>query len=138
MIDISVRNLKKAFSAGENILDGLSFDIYAGERVGLVGPNGAGKTSLLRILAGELAQDAGEVRIAPGKRLGLISQIPRYPAAYTADDVLRAAQERTYALGRRMKDLEKRMESDASGALLAEYGSLSAQFEAQCVYHLYV
>jgi len=136
MIDISVHNLKKAFSNGENILDGLSFDIYAGERVGLLGKNGAGKTTLFRILAGELAADAGEVMIAPGKRLGLISQIPQYPASYTAEDVLRAAQERIYALGRRMKDLEKRMETDASGALLAEYDSLSAQFEIFNGYHL--
>ena len=62
-----------------------------GERVGLLGPNGCGKTTLLKILTGELDQDEGEVVIAPGKRMGLISQIPVYPAGYTVEDVLDTA-----------------------------------------------
>ena len=79
MIDISVHNVVKAFAEGENILDGLSFDIQAGERVGILGRNGCGKTTLLRILSGEISADSGEISLAPGKQLGLISQIPRFP-----------------------------------------------------------
>ena len=62
----------------KKILDGLTFQIDTGERVGILGRNG-GKTTLLKILTGELDYDEGEVFIAPGKRLGLISQIPRLP-----------------------------------------------------------
>jgi ABC-type multidrug transport system ATPase subunit len=54
MADISVRNIKKAFVEGKDILCGLTFDIDEGERVGLLGKNGAGKTTLLRILTGQL------------------------------------------------------------------------------------
>jgi len=43
-------------------LDGVSFDLGAGELFGFVGPNGAGKTSTMRIVLGVLAADAGEVR----------------------------------------------------------------------------
>jgi ATPase subunit of ABC transporter with duplicated ATPase domains len=135
MIDISVHDLKKAFSEGENILDGLRFDINDGERVGLLGNNGAGKTTLFRILAGELREDAGEVMIAPGKRLGLISQIPRYPEGFTAEDVLKTAQERVAALGGRMAALAERMERDSAPALLAEYDRVFARFEALGGYH---
>ena len=86
MIDISVSNLVKEFEVGHKILDGLTFQVDTGERVGLLGPNGCGKTTLLRILTGVLDYDEGDVVIAPGKRMGLISQIPVYPAGYTVED----------------------------------------------------
>ena len=91
MIDISVSGLVKEFEVGSKILDGLTFQVDTGERVGLLGPNGCGKTTLLRILTGALDCDEGEVSIAPGKRVGLISQIPVYPVGYTVEDVLDAA-----------------------------------------------
>ena len=81
MIDISVSNLSKEFEVGKKILDGLTFQVDQGERVGLLGKNGAGKTTVFKILTGELDWDEGEVHIAPGKGVGLISQIPVYPPA---------------------------------------------------------
>ena len=91
MIDISVNGLVKSFEVGSTLLDGLSFDIHAGECVGIMGRNGCGKTTLFRLLTGELSPDEGEITIAQGKRLGLISQIPYYPPGYTAEQVLRSA-----------------------------------------------
>ena len=91
MIDISVSSLVKSFELGKNILDGLSFTVNSGERVGILGHNGCGKTTLFRILVGEIGYDEGEVSIAPSKRLGLISQIPVYPEGWTVEQVLRDA-----------------------------------------------
>ena len=88
MIDISVSGLTKSFDLEKKILDGLTFQIDTGERVSLLGKNGAGKTTLFRILTGELDYDTGDVVIASGRRVGLISQIPVYPAGYTVEDVL--------------------------------------------------
>ena len=45
MTDISVQNLKKSFEVGHPVLDGLTFEVAAGERVGILGANGCGKTS---------------------------------------------------------------------------------------------
>ena len=128
MIDISVSSLVKSFEIGKNILDGLSFSVNSGERVGILGHNGCGKTTLFRILTGELDYDEGEVMIAPGKRLGLISQIPVYPDGWTVEDVLRDAHRRLYAISRRIDELTRAMEHDSSAALLAEYDRLSEDF----------
>ena len=91
MIDIGVTGLVKSFDLEKKILDGLTLQIDTGERVGILGRNGAGKTTFFKILTGELDYDSGEVFVAPGKRLGLISQIPVYPPEYTVEDVLRTA-----------------------------------------------
>ena len=128
MIDISVNSLVKSFELGKNILDGLSFTIDSGERVGILGHNGCGKTTLFRILTGELPCDEGEVMIAPSKRIGLISQIPVYPEGWTTEDVLKDAHRRLYAISDRMDELTLMMETDQSPALLREYDRLSDDF----------
>ena len=79
MIDVAVHDLVKAYEVNNNILDGLTFEVNSGERVGIMGKNGAGKTTLFKILCGELTEDTGDVYIAAGKKVGLISQIPVYP-----------------------------------------------------------
>ena len=128
MTDISVNGLVKSFELGKNILDGLSFDIAEGERVGILGHNGCGKTTLFRILTGEIDYDEGAVAIASGKRLGLISQIPVYPDGWTTEDVLKDAHRELYAISARLDELAKRMETDQSDKLLSEYDRLSADF----------
>ena len=130
MIDISVTDLVKSFDLEKKILDGVSFQVDTGERVGLLGKNGAGKTTLFNILTGNLDYDSGEVLIAPGRRVGLISQIPVYPAGYTVEDVLRSAFQRTTALKEEMDALTRRMEQgDSDTHTLRRYGELTARFE---------
>lgn len=129
MIDISVKNLEKSFEIGEKLLDGLSFEVYEGECVGIMGHNGCGKTTLFRMLCGELAPDEGEIVVAAGKRLGLISQIPVYPEGYTAEDVLRSAYRELFSLKRKMEQLEQKMTVHTPGTLLAEYDRLATAYE---------
>ena len=131
MIDISVSGLVKEFEVGKKILDGLTFQVDAGERVGLLGPNGCGKTTFLRILTGEVHPDEGDIVVAPNKRMGLISQIPVYPAGYTVEDVLDTAFAPLHAMEEEMTTLSQRMaEGESDSALLSRYDKLSAAFQA--------
>ena len=130
MIDIRVEGLVKSFDLEKKILDGLTFQIDTGERVGLLGRNGAGKTTLFKILTGELDYDSGTVQIASGRRVGLISQIPVYPAGYTVEDVLQTAFARMFRMKDEMDALALAMEQGASDdATLRRYGELTARFE---------
>ena len=109
MIDISVKNLTKFFVIGENLLEDLSFEIQEGECVAILGRNGCGKTTLFNILTGQMDYDSGEVFVNPHKKLGLISQIPRFPAGYTVEEVLRSAYIPLLRIKEKMELLEKQM-----------------------------
>ena len=129
MIDIAVRDLKKEYEVGQPVLDGLTFQVDTGERVGILGRNGAGKTTLFRILTGQEEADSGEVILSPGKRLGLISQIPVYPAGYTVEDVLRTAFDDLKAMEAELHQISDQLGSGDKD-LLARYDRLQAAYEA--------
>ncbi|MCL2409034.1 MAG: ABC-F family ATP-binding cassette domain-containing protein [Oscillospiraceae bacterium] len=138
MIDISVQNVKKAFEEGNDILDGVSFEINEHERVGLLGKNGAGKTTLFRLITGELTPDEGEIVLPRFKKTGLISQIPEYPQEFTGEDVMRAAFARLIAIKAEMEALEKSMDNTAAKETLKAYDNLAFEFERGGGYNMEV
>jgi phospholipid/cholesterol/gamma-HCH transport system ATP-binding protein len=69
---ISVRNLHKSFGE-KHVLHGLSFDVFAGETVGIIGPSGCGKSTVLKLLCGLIAPDSGEVTMRSDE-VGLVFQ----------------------------------------------------------------
>jgi cobalt/nickel transport system ATP-binding protein len=78
---IQVRDLTFAYPDGASVLDGISFEVSAGESVGLVGPNGAGKTSLFLCLGGVLKPRSSLLRVGgldlcdPAQRRRLSEQV---------------------------------------------------------------
>ena len=135
MIDIQLTGLVKEFEVGRKILDGFSLQVDTGERVGLLGRNGAGKTTIFRIITGEVEADEGTVTIAPGKRVGLISQIPVYPEGYTVEDVLDTAFERLHNIERELAELGMKMGDHPTQSVMERYDKLTAAFEAGGGYH---
>jgi NitT/TauT family transport system ATP-binding protein len=64
---LSLSQAGKRFATGTQALEGLSFQIAAGEFVSLLGPSGCGKSTALRLAAGLLEPDAGEIAYPGGK-----------------------------------------------------------------------
>ncbi len=70
---LEIRNISKSFP-GVRALDSVNLDVYAGECHALVGENGAGKSTLMKILAGAVLPDAGEIHLA-GERASIDSPV---------------------------------------------------------------
>src|SRR5438105_3402433 len=70
---ISLQQLGKHYG-GRTLFEGVSLQLNAGSRYGLVGANGSGKTTLLRILCGDEAASDGSVSMAKNTRLGVLRQ----------------------------------------------------------------
>ncbi len=84
---ITRRDVRVRFR-GPPLLDGVSCHVEAGQRIGLLGRNGAGKTTLMRLVAGDVKPDGGEVLLAPGTRVAMLRQdVPQDVAGTIADVV---------------------------------------------------
>ena len=130
MVDIQVKNLTKFFVIGENLLENLNFEIQEGECVAILGRNGCGKTTLFNILTGQMDYDQGEVYVNPNKKIGLISQIPRFPEGFTVEDVLRSAYAELMRVRQKMELLECEMGKGATEEQLREYDNLTNRFQS--------
>ena len=73
MIILSANNLNKSYGT-DVILDGVSFSVNAGDRIGIVGRNGAGKTTLLNMLSGEMEPTSGEYYVSKELKIGYLKQ----------------------------------------------------------------
>ena len=70
---LAVDDLHLAFGA-RRVFDGDSLTVEPGDRLGVVGPNGTGKSTLLKIMAGEVTPDAGQITRSKGARVGYLAQ----------------------------------------------------------------
>ncbi|HEY9888036.1 MAG TPA: ABC transporter ATP-binding protein [Candidatus Obscuribacterales bacterium] len=68
---LDLRGITKNFGT-HRVLDGLDLTMQRGEAIAIIGPSGTGKSTILRIIAGLLAADAGEIYVAGQRRIGLI------------------------------------------------------------------
>lgn len=69
----------------QTILEDLTLTVSSGERIGVVGINGVGKTTLLRIIAGVLTPDSGQIRRGRDLRVSFLEQIPTLPEGTVRD-----------------------------------------------------
>ena len=70
---LQVRNVSKSFD-GNKVLNNINFDLYKGERVGIIGKNGIGKSTLLKIIMEKISKDKGEIAIGSRVKIGYYDQ----------------------------------------------------------------
>jgi sulfate-transporting ATPase len=73
----TMRNLRKAWPGGKEVLKGIYLQFFPGAKIGVLGHNGAGKSTLLRIMAGVDTEFQGDAWPADGVRIGYLSQEPQ-------------------------------------------------------------
>jgi ATP-binding cassette subfamily F protein 3 len=139
MILLEVEAVRKHFGP-EPVLDGVSFDVRPGERIGLVGPNGCGKTTLLRILAGRAEPDGGACRVHSSVHLGFLEQQAKfepgqtlYDEAKTALAALIALQEEAIAVSEEISQSSDPIEHKR---LAARYDHLQHELLSNDAYNL--
>jgi ATP-binding cassette subfamily F protein 3 len=88
---ITFSDVQKSYGI-QDVLQGASFFISPGSKVGLIGANGAGKTTILRLITGQELPDGGRISVQPNVIVGLLEQEPLIGDART---VLEAAQRPT-------------------------------------------
>ncbi|HNX14605.1 MAG TPA: ABC-F type ribosomal protection protein [Oscillospiraceae bacterium] len=124
MIDLAAYELNKYYGSN-HVIKGITFEVYTGEKVGLLGRNGSGKTTLFKVLTGEEPYESGTVSKASGKRVGMMAQIPEFGENDTAEDILRASFQEIADIHAEMKQIE----GDEDPSVLLRYGHLLEEYE---------
>jgi ATPase subunit of ABC transporter with duplicated ATPase domains len=135
---VTVEKLSFAYPGStEKVLDNLSFNVEAGERIAIVGPNGVGKTTLMRCLAGELRPSGGRIAWVENAQPGYMPQDPQaefedkidlfgWMSQYTGkaddDQIVRATLGRLLFSGEETKKSVKVLSGGEKGRMI--YGKL--------------
>ena len=124
MIEIAVHDLHKYYGSN-HVLRGVTFEIYSGEKIGLLGKNGSGKTTLFKIIASDEHYESGSVSKAKGKKVEILDQIPVFAENETVEDILRSSFSEVISI----HDKIKKLEGDSNPAVLKQYGKLMDEYE---------
>lgn len=99
---LSASSICKAYGT-DVILEGISFEVREGDRIGLIGSNGCGKTTLLKVLTGAVACDSGEISLAGKTKLGYMEQ-------HVCRNLERSSFEEVLTVFRPLLDMETELE----------------------------
>jgi ATP-binding cassette subfamily F protein 3 len=139
MIVLSAEGIRKHYGP-EPVLNGVTFDVHPGQRIGLVGPNGTGKTTLLRILAGKEEADGGNLTLHPSVGLGYLEQQPLVVPGRTLREEARSALDHLFAYQHEAEqvahELAATTEETAHRRLAARYDFLQQELQRHNAYNL--
>ncbi len=129
MAIVSLRDISVSFG-GPPVLDGISLGIDAGERVCLVGRNGEGKSSLLKVIAGDLPPDGGQILRGDEIRVARLSQGVPAKLDGTVFEVVSSGLGEAVDLLSRHRRITNRLESGGDETLLGELERVHHELDA--------
>lgn len=149
MFELSLNHIMK-YMGTHLLFEDLSFQVFSGERVGIVGDNGCGKSTVLKLIAGliplniyigswSLGYDKGYIYKPKDARIAYLDQMPKYPVHFTVKDVLRDAFKDILSLEHELRSLELEMakgEGASLEKLLDKYARLTLEFETKGGYEV--
>jgi ABC transport system ATP-binding/permease protein len=113
---LSLHNISIAFG-GALLLDNVSLDIQKGQRIGFLGRNGAGKSTFMKIIAGKVASNSGEIIAAPGVRIAYLPQ--DIPVGLTGS-VFEIVASGSGALGEKLAELHQLVAGSGDAIRIAD------------------
>jgi len=128
----TMKDLRKITPQGKEILKGIWLSFYPGAKIGVLGANGAGKSTVLRIMAGEDKDFAGEAFAAQGTRIGFLPQEPQLSPGKTVLEIVDEAVSAQRKIVQRYEELS----ADWSDENADELGRLQDQIDAQNLWEL--
>ena len=151
MFELSLVNVKKYMEA-TLVLKNINFQVYSGEKVGIVGVNGSGKTTVLKLIAGILPMDycvgypgatrpgydEGFINKPSGATCAYLEQIPQYENGIKVIDVLKMAFSEVYEIEEKMHKLEdelKVLKGEELERSLKQYSRLVQSYEVKGGYN---
>lgn len=151
MFELSLNGVKKYMDA-TLVLKNITFQVYAGEKVGIVGVNGSGKSTILKLIAGvepmnycvgypgatSPRYDEGFICLPKEAKCAYLEQIPQYDKNLKVVDVLKLAFKEVYSIEKEMRELEEKMkflEDNALEKALKQYSKLTQLYEVKGGYH---
>ena len=137
MGSILVNGIKKYFGV-DAIIEDATFNIGTYDKVALIGQNGCGKSTLIKILMGEIEQDAGSILFEPNKRVGYFAQDRSVDVSETSViGYIREAFEKVNDLATKMDKLHEQIEKCPDNSdLLAKLERMQHEYEALGGYEL--
>ena len=135
MIVLSASNISKVYGI-DVILDKVSFSLNAGEKVGIIGDNGAGKSTLMKILAGVMPYDEGDIFTAADVKIGYLAQSDNFDFEGTLISEVNAIfapiekmEEELFAISAKIEEAGKNGTSEETDRLLESYDKLLHAYE---------
>ena len=104
-----MRDLKKVYTNGKEVLKGIHLSFYPGAKIGVIGGNGAGKSTLLRIMAGQDTDFVGEAWLAKGYSVGYLPQEPALDETLSVFENVKLGVAQTQALLDEFNEITGRM-----------------------------
>ncbi len=125
---MTLNHLHKAFGP-QVLLDDVSLSVQRGVRIGLIGRNGEGKSTLLKIMSGLMAPDAGEVTLRKGMRVAYLPQDPHFEAGRTVFHVVAEGLGEIAGLLESYHDALQQLEASQHERQLQRVDALQAELE---------